>query len=309
MSAEVAPGWYPDPYGHAELRYHDGNVWTDSVAATAVDPVEAPTDEPPSGESTTGEVAGRRGRNVWIAAGTAVVFVVGVTVVAIAASRSSENGSAVALSRRTTTTADLGALQAEYEAEVQRTCSVISANISLQTSDVFRFDERFEELPRYTPYLDVSECTQPARASASSTTTTTTTTTTTAPTTTAPTTTAPTTTAPPPAPTTTSPRPAPAAPSGTLGQQNALRAAQKYLDYTAFSRSGLIKQLEYEGYSTADATYAVDTVTVDWNEQAAKKAADYLDYTAFSRSGLYDQLIYEGFTAAQAEYGVSTTGL
>ena len=100
-----------------------------------------------------------------------------------------------------------------------------------------------------------------------------------------------------------------AAKRGTVSQQNALRKAADYLDYTAFSRPGLIGQLEYEKYSTADATWAVDRVTVDWNEQAAKKAKDYLEYTSFSRSGLVDQLLYEGFTPAQAEYGVSTTGL
>ncbi|MCW2135087.1 Ltp family lipoprotein [Arthrobacter sp. VKM Ac-2550] len=97
--------------------------------------------------------------------------------------------------------------------------------------------------------------------------------------------------------------------AGTISQQNALRKASDYLDYTAFSRTGLIGQLEFEEFSTEDATWAVDRVTVDWNEQAANKAKDYLDYTSFSRGGLYDQLIFEGFTPEQAEYGVSQTGL
>ncbi|WP_405160654.1 Ltp family lipoprotein [Nocardia sp. NBC_01499] len=88
-------------------------------------------------------------------------------------------------------------------------------------------------------------------------------------------------------------------------QGNAIRSAQQYLDYSAFSRSGLIHQLEYEGFSTADATFAVDSLNVDWNEQAAKSAKQYLEYTSFSRSGLIDQLVYEGFTRAQAEYGVN----
>lgn len=82
-----------------------------------------------------------------------------------------------------------------------------------------------------------------------------------------------------------------------------------YLDFTSFSRTGLIEQLEYEGFSREDATYAVDVLNVDWNAQAAQTAADYLDYTSFSRNSLIDQLLYEGFTQAQAEYGVSTTGL
>jgi hypothetical protein len=77
----------------------------------------------------------------------------------------------------------------------------------------------------------------------------------------------------------------------------------------AFSRSGLIGQLEYEGFTTAEATLAVDYLNVDWNEQAWKSAESYLDFTAFSRSGLIDQLEYEGFTTEQATYGVDKTGL
>lgn len=84
--------------------------------------------------------------------------------------------------------------------------------------------------------------------------------------------------------------------SGTVGQRNALDSAQSYLSFTAFSRSGLIEQLEFEGYSNSDATWAVDNVTVDWSEQAIAMAESYLEYTAFSRSGLIDQLTFEGFS-------------
>ena len=65
------------------------------------------------------------------------------------------------------------------------------------------------------------------------------------------------------------PAPAPVQSSETAGQENARRTAESYLDFSAFSRSGLIKQLTFEGYSEADATYAVDAVAVNWNEQAA----------------------------------------
>ena len=95
----------------------------------------------------------------------------------------------------------------------------------------------------------------------------------------------------------------------TPGQRNAVRAAKDYLAYTAFSRQGLIEQLEFEDYSTQDATFAVDYVAPDWNIQAAKAAQNYLDYTAFSRQGLIDQLMFEGYTSAQAQYGVDQTGL
>jgi hypothetical protein len=100
-----------------------------------------------------------------------------------------------------------------------------------------------------------------------------------------------------------------AAKAGTVSQRNALRAADNYLDFTAFSRTGLIKQLEFEKYSPEDATWAADRVTVDWNQQAAKAAKNYLEFTSFSRSGLVEQLLFEGYTPEQAEYGASTTGL
>ena len=95
----------------------------------------------------------------------------------------------------------------------------------------------------------------------------------------------------------------------TVAQSNAKKSATSYLRYSSFSRTGLIGQLEFEGFSTADATYGVDAQNTDWNVQAAKSAKSYLEYSSFSRIGLIDQLVFEGFTQAQAEYGVSTTGL
>lgn len=95
----------------------------------------------------------------------------------------------------------------------------------------------------------------------------------------------------------------------TLSQQNAVKKAESYLSFTAFSKSGLIKQLEYEEFSKEDATYAVNKLDVDWNEQAFKKGKSYLDFTSFSRSGLIKQLEYEGFTNEQATYAVDQIGL
>lgn len=94
----------------------------------------------------------------------------------------------------------------------------------------------------------------------------------------------------------------------TMGEKNALSNAHQYLNYTAFSYTGLIEQLEYEGYSHEEAVYGADNCGADWNEQAAKCAENYLNYTSFSRSGLIEQLEYEGFTAEQAEYGVTAVG-
>ena len=101
----------------------------------------------------------------------------------------------------------------------------------------------------------------------------------------------------------------PAAKMEKVAQANARQSASDYLSTAGFSRSGLIDQLKFEGFSVKDATYGVDAVHANWNEQAAKTAADYLDTQAFSRSGLIEQLEYEGYTQAQAAYGVSKTGL
>ena len=98
-------------------------------------------------------------------------------------------------------------------------------------------------------------------------------------------------------------------PESTVSQKNAVRAAENYLRVGPFSESGLIEQLEFEGYSTEDATYAVQNIDVDYNEQAQKSAENYLEISPFSRSGLIEQLIFEGYTQAQAEFGVNSVGL
>mgnify|MGYP004482168685 CR=1 FL=1 len=89
----------------------------------------------------------------------------------------------------------------------------------------------------------------------------------------------------------------------TAGQRNALASALSYLKYMPFSYTGLIEQLEYEKFSTEDATYAADHCGADWNEQAAKCAESYLSHMSFSYDGLVEQLEYEGFTHDQAVYG------
>ena len=104
----------------------------------------------------------------------------------------------------------------------------------------------------------------------------------------------------------------------TLGQKNAVKSAQSYLSYSAFSRAGLGQQLtsEYgEGYPAEDAEFAIvyleQNGLVDWNAEAAESAKSYLDYSSFSRDGLFEQLTSEygeGFTADQANYALSQVG-
>lgn len=94
----------------------------------------------------------------------------------------------------------------------------------------------------------------------------------------------------------------------TAGEQNALNKAKSYLNFTAFSRNGLIGQLEFEGFSNSEAVYAVDNCGANWKEQAAKKAQSYVSLMSFPRDALIQQLEFEGFTSEEAEYGVTSIG-
>ena len=94
----------------------------------------------------------------------------------------------------------------------------------------------------------------------------------------------------------------------TLSQKNAVSKAKDYINYSSFSKSGLIKQLEYEGFSNGDANYAVAKLNVNWKEQAVNTAKDYLDYSSFSKSGLIKQLEFEGFSSEDANYAASQVG-
>ena len=94
----------------------------------------------------------------------------------------------------------------------------------------------------------------------------------------------------------------------TMGEKNALRSANDYLEIMSFSYSGLIKQLELAGFLHDEAVYAANNCGADWNEQAAKAAKTYLELMGLSRKGLIKQLILAGFTSEQAEYGAKQNG-
>ncbi len=108
-----------------------------------------------------------------------------------------------------------------------------------------------------------------------------------------------------------------AAPSSNLteSQQNAVQAAQSYLQLSGFSKQGLIDQLSSsagDGYSLHDATVAVDTLSVNWNAQAVRSAKDYLKLSSFSCEGLTQQLdssAGDQYTPAQTQYAATQVGL
>jgi hypothetical protein len=99
-------------------------------------------------------------------------------------------------------------------------------------------------------------------------------------------------------------------PTETADQINAKLKASSYLKILAFSRSGLIKQVAFSGFSSQDSTYAVDSLNVDWNAQALKSAKNYMALPGLSltHAELLSQLLYEGFTQDQATFGASGLG-
>lgn len=91
----------------------------------------------------------------------------------------------------------------------------------------------------------------------------------------------------------------------TNERSQATAMAKSYLRSQGFSKSGLVEQLEYEGFSHSAAVYGATHAGANWLTQAVLVAKSYLRSQAFSRSGLMEQLEYEGFTRYQAAYGVS----
>jgi Host cell surface-exposed lipoprotein len=110
---------------------------------------------------------------------------------------------------------------------------------------------------------------------------------------------------------------APAAPQYTVSQQSAITAAEQYLSMgEGFSREGLIQQLDSSagsGFSVADAKFAVNHITVNWDQQAALAAKGYMQTEGgFSYSSMVQQLessAGSGFTHAQAVFGAKSVGL
>lgn len=85
--------------------------------------------------------------------------------------------------------------------------------------------------------------------------------------------------------------------------QAAHEDAVTFLEVRAFSRQGLIEQLQSVGYSVEDATAAIPAET-DFMVEAERAAAEY-EGLIDSRGSMVDQLVDDGFTSAEAEHGAA----
>ena len=82
----------------------------------------------------------------------------------------------------------------------------------------------------------------------------------------------------------------------------------EYLESSAYSRNGLIEQVEYDGFTKEQAIYGADNSNADWFEQAIKGAKEHLDASKYTRDELIEQLKYGGYTQKEALYGVNNCG-
>ncbi len=91
-------------------------------------------------------------------------------------------------------------------------------------------------------------------------------------------------------------------------ESKTVKDAQTLIQAKAFSRQGLIDQLESMGHPYSEAEEAADSLGADWNSMALKQATSFLSYMALSEPQLAVQLISAGFTAEEADYAVRNCG-
>lgn len=90
----------------------------------------------------------------------------------------------------------------------------------------------------------------------------------------------------------------------------ALAKLAEFDDAGAFlSRNSLGSLLMVEGFTFEVAEYALNSVDVDWNEQAARTAKYLLEGGLDSRAELVAMVEQFGFTTEQANYGADQAGL
>lgn len=86
-------------------------------------------------------------------------------------------------------------------------------------------------------------------------------------------------------------------------EKEIIKTAQGYVTSSHMSYDGIVKQLEYEGYSYDEATYGAEYCGADWKEQAVKAAKSYMSiFPEFTKDKLVEQLEYDGFSNENAIY-------
>jgi len=98
----------------------------------------------------------------------------------------------------------------------------------------------------------------------------------------------------------------------TTSRVEAQQSARDWLSIVPLSRDGLFSVLtQIEGYSVADANFAVDNIGANWSNEATRAARLFIAvWPDLSRAGMIDLLVQlERFTSEQAEFAVNSIGM
>jgi hypothetical protein len=96
--------------------------------------------------------------------------------------------------------------------------------------------------------------------------------------------------------------------AATVRDRQALSKAKSDLRAEPYSLEGLVVQLNFGGYTMAEATYGAENSGANWNHEALVAAKENLATKAYSMKGLIERLKIAKFTAVQASYGVANSG-
>ena len=97
--------------------------------------------------------------------------------------------------------------------------------------------------------------------------------------------------------------------SETENQKLARQNARNYHDSSWLSRVAMIDLIVADGFSIADAIHGVDSLRLDWSEEAVGMADMAIAADWFSRQGLVDHLVFQGFTENEASYAADAIGV
>lgn len=85
-----------------------------------------------------------------------------------------------------------------------------------------------------------------------------------------------------------------------------IKKASWYVENTSSSRMEIIAILRKMEYPMEDCLAAIDSLNVNWNNQAKKAADNYLKIAKFNKDELVSQLQFDGFTLEEAQFGANS---
>ena len=89
-------------------------------------------------------------------------------------------------------------------------------------------------------------------------------------------------------------------------QVQAIQTAKDYLDTMHLSQTELLQMLSVENIDSEDAKFALEYLSIDWNQEARKKAKEYCKHKiGFSKEKLKAQLLFDHFTEEEADFALS----